>query len=63
MLDMLPAWPAYLPGLFVVGIVMFAVMYAPWEVADRVRAHKNRRGEVAVGDARGAARTHTLSGG
>ena len=63
LLDTLPAWPAYLPGLFLVGVVMFAAMYAPWEVADRVLAHQNQRSAVAAGDARGAARTRTLSEG
>lgn len=42
LLDALPAWPYYLPWLLVVGVVMFAVMYAPWEIADRLRARKNR---------------------
>ena len=38
LLDALPVWPYYLPWLLVVGVLMFAVMYAPWEVADRLRA-------------------------
>jgi hypothetical integral membrane protein (TIGR02206 family) len=42
LLDALPAWPYYLPWLLVVGVLMFAVMYAPWEVADRLRASRNR---------------------
>jgi len=52
LLDALPAWPFYLPWLFVVGTVMFAVMYLPWEVADRVRALTGRRSERVVDDAR-----------
>src|SRR5487761_2638049 len=59
LLDTLPAWPAYLPWLFVVGVVMFAAMYAPWEVAAQLRAYKNRQSEVVGGDARGGARTRS----
>jgi len=46
LLDALPSWPYYLPWLFVVGVVMFAVMYAPWEVADRLRARRDRRAGI-----------------
>ena len=42
LLDALPAWPAYLPWLLVVGVLMFALMYAPWEVADRLRSRRTR---------------------
>lgn len=40
LLDALPAWPYYLPWLLVVAVVMFSVMYAPWEIADRLRARR-----------------------
>jgi hypothetical protein len=55
--------PSPLPWLFVVGVVMFGLMYAPWEVADRLRAHKNRHSDVAAGGARRAERARARSGG
>ena len=63
LLDALPSWPYYLPWLFVVGVVMFAVMYAPWEVADRLRARRVRRAGIVDRDARGATRPRTRAGG
>lgn len=63
LLDALPAWPYYLPWLFVVGVVMFGLMYLPWEVADRLRGRHNRGSDVAAGDARGPERTSARSGG
>jgi hypothetical integral membrane protein (TIGR02206 family) len=54
LLDASPPWPYYIPWLFVVGVVMFALLYAPWEVADRLRARKKPAADARVVDARGA---------
>ena len=47
LLDTLPAWPYYLPWLLVVGVLMFGLMYAPWEIVGRLRARRNRSVEAS----------------
>lgn len=48
LLDALPAWPYYVPWLLLVGVLMFGLMYAPWEVADRLRTRRIRALEASV---------------
>jgi hypothetical integral membrane protein (TIGR02206 family) len=37
--DLLPDWPYYIPVTILIGIAAIIVLYAPWFVADRLRAN------------------------
>ncbi len=50
-LDLLPPWPWYLPWIEVIAVVMFVLLYAPWDIADRVKARRLNR-EPSGGPAR-----------
>lgn len=36
--DLLPAWPYYIPVTVVLGFIAILLLYAPWYVADRLKA-------------------------
>lgn len=40
--DLMPPWPAYIGVVIVLGFVSVAIYYAPWFIADRIRASKAR---------------------
>lgn len=42
-LDKLPPWPGYIPCLAVMAAAVFAAEYAPFAVADALRARRPRR--------------------
>lgn len=41
--DLMPAWPYYLPVLVVLGVLSMVIYYAPFFLADRVRARRASR--------------------
>ena len=40
--DLMPPWPTYIAVVIVLGFATAALYYAPWFIADRVRARKAR---------------------
>ena len=40
--DLMPPWPAYIGVVLVLGFLSAAIYYAPWFIADRIRARKAR---------------------
>ncbi|MGH8020175.1 MAG: TIGR02206 family membrane protein [Opitutaceae bacterium] len=41
MLDWLGPWPWYIVSMALMGLLLFALLYAPWAIADRVRSRES----------------------